>query len=613
MKPILRLLPYAKPYRSGLAFVVVTMAVAVALDLLRPWPTKLLIDQVLGGQAVPDEISWALDRLPGSGGTSGLLLWVCLGTVLIFLLRSLLAMAQTAVSTTLGQRMVYDLGADLFAHVQRLSLLFHSRRSLGDLVGRVTVDSYCLQVLIASTLLPLFQSTLTLVAMFVVMWRLEPTMTLFSLTVVPFLTLLIYTFGGKMKERSRARRDLEGRMMAVVEQTLAGIPAVQAFTREEAECRRFKGFSEEAVRAYGRSVLVDMWFKLLVGAVTAVGTAGIMWLGARYALEGRVSPGTILVFLAYLTALYEPLNALVYTASLVQYAAANADRVLEVLDTPADVQDVPGAVDVRLKGHVRYEDVAFGYGGEPVIRGVTLEARPGEVLAIVGPTGAGKTTLVSLLLRFFDSRRGRVTVDGLDIRQLRVACLRRQVAVVLQEPFLFPLSVAENLAFGCPEATREEVVAAARAANAHEFICRLPQGYETIIGEKGATLSGGEKQRLAIARALVKDAPILILDEPTAALDANTEALLLGALEKLMAGRTTFVIAHRLSTIRDADRIVVLDRGRIVEQGGHEDLMKRGSLYAKLYSQQMGIVRHDAREQDATAHAAPWPAPVAGE
>jgi ATP-binding cassette subfamily B protein/subfamily B ATP-binding cassette protein MsbA len=512
--------------------------------------------------------------------------------VLIFLLRALLGMVCTAVSTAFGQRMVYDLAEDRFRHVQRLSLLFHSRRALGDLVGRVTGDTYCLQVLLGTTLLPLLQALLSLVAMFLILWELDPTLTLLSLGVVPALGLLIVLFGGPMKQRSRVRRDLEGRMMALVEQTLGAIPAVQAFTREEVESQRFRRVAAETVTAYRRSVAVDLWFKLLVGLATAAGTAGIMWLGAQHALAGRTTPGTILVFLAYLACLYEPLNAIVYTAALVQYAAANADRVLEVLDTPADVRDAPDAQAVPLKGHVRFEAVTFGYGSEPVLRGVSLEARPGEVVAIVDPTGAGKTTLVNLLLRSFDPWSGRVTVDGHDLRGLRVRSLREQVAIVLQEPFLLPLTVAENLAFGRPDAPCEEIVAAAQAASADDFIRRLPGGYDTVIGEHGATLSGGEKQRLAIARALVKDAPILILDEPTAALDARTEALLLGALERLMAGRTTFVIAHRLSTIRNADRIVVLDRGEIVEEGRHEDLLERGGLYAGLYRRQMEFARH---------------------
>jgi ATP-binding cassette subfamily B protein/subfamily B ATP-binding cassette protein MsbA len=589
MKTLWRLMSYARPQWRGLVVVAVTMAATVALDVLRPWPTKILVDHVLGTQPLTGALADFLAWLPGPGGTAGLLFWACMGTVLIFAARAVVGMVNAAVSVTLGQRMVYDLAADTFEHAQRLSLLYHSRRQLGDLVHRVTVDSYCLQVLIASTLLPLVQSLLTLGAMFFIMWRLEPTLTLVSLGVVPFLIALIWFFGRPMKELGRRRRDLEGRLMAQVEQTLGAIPAVQAFTREERESERFRHTANEAVAAYQQSTAVDLWFKSLVGLVTAAGTAGIMWLGATYALEGRVSVGTILVFLAYLACLYEPLNSVVYTASLVQYAAAGGDRVREILDTPPDVQDAPDARAVRLSGNVWFDDVSFGYGSEPVLKGVSLEAKPGDVIAIVGPTGAGKTTLVNLLLRFFDPSSGRVTVDGHDLRQLSVRSLREQVAIVLQEPFLFPLSVADNLSYGRPAATRQEIIAAAEAANADAFIRRLPDGYDTVIGERGATLSGGEKQRLAIARALLKDAPILILDEPTSALDARTEMLLLEALERLMEGRTTFIIAHRLSTIRNADRIVVLEAGQVVEEGRHEELLKQGGLYTKLYHQQMGL------------------------
>ena len=331
-----------------------------------------------------------------------------------------------------------------------------------------------------------------------------------------------------------------------------------------------------------------MWFKLFVGLVTSVGTAAIMWLGARYALEGKMTVGTILVFLSYLGSLYGPLNAMTYTASTLQHAAANADRVIEILDTLPDVEDSPHAREVSLQGHVRYEGVTFGYEPDrPVLKGMSLEAKPGEVLAIVGPSGAGKTTLVSLLIRFFDPWSGRVMVDDQDIRELRVRSLRQQVAIVLQDPFIFPLTIAENIAYGRPGATGEEIVAAAVAANADGFIRHLPEGYDTVVGERGATLSGGEKQRLSIARAFLKDAPILILDEPTSALDAGTEFLLLDALARLMKGRTTIIIAHRLSTIRNADRVLVMDRGEIVGHGTHSELMVRGGLYANLYHQQM--------------------------
>jgi ATP-binding cassette subfamily B protein/subfamily B ATP-binding cassette protein MsbA len=596
MKTALRLLPYVWPHWRGLAVVLATMALAIGLDVLRPWPLKILVDQVLGQEAVPDDLQQLVAILPGPGGVEGLLLWVCISTVLIFLARTLTTMASTASSVTFGQHMVYDLGADLFQHLQRLSLVFHSRQPVGDLVGRVTGDTYCVQLLISSALFPLLQALLTLVSMFLIMWRLEPTMTLLSLGVAPFLMLLIRFFGRPMKKRSRKRRELEGRLMSVVEQTLSALPVVQAFSREEREYNRFRAMAAETAAAYRRTVVADMWFKLFTGLVMAVGTAGLMWLGAHYALAGKVTVGTVLVFLTYLASLYEPLNAIVFTAPTLHYASANADRVMEILDTPPDVRDLPGARDVRLMGHVRYEDVTFAYdAGRPVLHGISFEARPGEVVALVGPSGAGKTTAVNLLVRFFDPANGCVLVDGHDLRQLTVHSLRQQVAIVLQEPFLFPLSVAENIAYGRPEATRAQVKAAAIAASADQFIQQLPDGYDTVIGERGTTLSGGEKQRLSIARAFLKDAPILILDEPTAALDARTEAQLLEVLELLMKGRTTFIIAHRLSTIRNADCILVLDRGMIVEQGRHADLLVRGGLYAGLYGKQMGLARHDGR------------------
>jgi ATP-binding cassette subfamily B protein/subfamily B ATP-binding cassette protein MsbA len=592
-----RLFRYVWPHRRQLAVTILTMAVLVGLDVLRPWPLKLLVDQVVGGQPLPGALGRWAAGVPGLAEGTGLLAAVCAATVVIFLARSLVGMVNAAASVTFGQRMVYALGDDLFRHLQRLSLIFHSRRSLGDMVGRVTVDTYCLQVLLSSAILPLLQSVLTLVTMFFVMWRLEPTMTLVSMAVVPFLVLLMWSFSRPMKVHSRRHRDLEGRMMSLVEQTLGAMPAVQAFGREDHSSDRFRRNADDAVTAYRSSLSVDLWFKMLVGLVTTLGTAGIMWLGARYAQEGRVSAGDILIFLTYLASLYEPLNSVVYTASVVQHASANADRVLEVMDVPVDVTDAPGARDVTLQGHVLYEDVTFGYDRTTVLRGVSLEARPGEVVAIVGPTGAGKTTLVNLLLRFFDPWSGRVTVDGHDLRDLRVGSLRRQISIVLQDSYLFPMTVAENLAYGRPTATPAEIEAAARAANADEFIRRLPDGYDTVIGERGATLSGGEKQRLAIARALLKDAPILVLDEPTSALDARTEGMLLEALDRLMAGRTTFIIAHRLSTIRSADRILVIDDGSVVEQGRHEDLLLRGGLYAQLYRQQMNVTRHDSQSQ----------------
>ena len=591
----LRLLKYVRPHARGLAVILITMALSVGLEVLRPWPTKLLVDQVLGGKPLPRHLASILAALPWSAGTQGLLLWLCVSTVLIFVVGTCMATISTLAGVDLGQKMTYDLGADLFLHVQRLSLLFHSRRSVGDTLSRVTGDAYCVQILVTSVLWPLLRGLITLGTMFAIMWRLDPSMTLLSLGVAPFLVLSIRICGGPMKERQRERRDLEGRMMAVVQQALSAIPAVQAFTREEWEHGRFRDYARETVRAYRQGTMAGMWFKFFVGLVTAVGTAALMYVGGRHALQGTMSVGTILIFLSYLASLYGPLNEITYTASTWQGAAANADRVLEVLDTAPQVRDSAQSREVSVIGHVRYEDVSFGYEtGRAVLRHVCLEADPGRVVAIVGTTGAGKTTLVNLLVRFFDPWSGRITIDGNDLRDLKVRCLRQQVAMVLQEPFIFPLTAAENIGYGRPDATREEIVAAAVAASADSFIRRLPQGYDTIIGERGATLSGGEKQRLSIARAFLKNAPILVLDEPTSALDANTESMLLDALERLMKGRTTFVIAHRLSTIRGADQILVIDDGEIVEQGKHEQLMARDGHFASLYRRQMEIARHVA-------------------
>jgi ATP-binding cassette subfamily B protein len=585
VKRQLRLLGYAKGHWRSVAALLGTMLVDIGLDLLKPWPLVLIIDNVLGDEPVPGVLT---SVLPGAGEPRGLAAWAAVGTVLIFLLGTASSAYYNYLSLRLGQRMTFALAGDLFAHLQRMSLRFHGRRPLGDLIARVTGDSYCVSTMVTDALLPAVQAVVMLVAMFVVMWSLQPTLTLLAIGVMPFLAIVIRVLSRPIKDRTREQRDLEGKMVSVVEQTLGAVPAVQAFTREDIEERRFRHYADRTVTAYVRATLAGIRFEVFAGIVTTLGTAGIMYLGADLAIRGELTPGTIIIFLSYLSSLYDPLDSITHTTQTVQGAAAEADRVMEILEIEPEITDRPHAVEARdIRGEVRYEHVTFGYEPErPVLRDVSLKVSPGDVLAIVGPSGAGKTTLMNMLVRFYDPWSGRVTLDGRDLRDYRHRSLRQQIALVLQDPFILPATIRENIAYGRPDATTDEIVAAARAANAHDFIARLPGGYDAEVGERGTTLSGGEKQRLSIARAFLKDAPILILDEPTSALDARTETLLLEALERLMRGRVTFMIAHRLSTIRRATEILVLDRGRLVEWGTQDELLQRGGLYSSLYHQQ---------------------------
>jgi ATP-binding cassette, subfamily B, bacterial len=595
----LSLIRYARPQWRGISTILALTGVSIALGLLGPWPMKLLIDNVFGvyhrRQPLPPPLRQWFHLLPGPATLDWLLFWVALATVVIFVLNTLISMLESYVGIGVRQRMTYALGGDLYRHMQRLSLRFHSRRPVGDSIARVTGDPACVPMITLDACLPVLQAVVTLVAYFVILFLMKPALTLVALAVVPFLFLSIRLFGRPMQRRTRVRRDLEGHMMTIVEHTLGAIPVVQSFTREDVEYERFQGYARSTVRAYQRATFSSLWFNLFVGLSTAAGTAAIILLGGLYVLHGQMTPGTLIVFVAYLALLYGPLNAITYTAETLSYAFAQAERVLEVLDAPIEVQDSPGAPGADMRGVIRYEGVSFGYEtGQPVLKNISLEGGPGDVVAIVGPTGAGKTTLVNLLVRFFDPWSGRITVDGEDLRSFTYRSVREQVALVLQDPFIFPYTVAENIAYGRPEASQAEIEAAARNASAHEFIVRLPEGYDTVVGERGATLSGGERQRLSIARAFLKDAPVLILDEPTSALDAQTEFMLLGALERLMKGRLTFIIAHRLSTIRNADRILVLDHGEIVEQGRHADIVQAEGLYASLYRRQMDVAQHES-------------------
>jgi ATP-binding cassette subfamily B protein len=577
-----RLMPYIWQQWRALALILLLTIIAAAIGALMPWPLKILVDYALGDAALPYTVSHWLE--PVSPGSLPVVLIVAasLISLALFALNSALEVSNTWLWSATGQRMVYELAADLFHRLQRLSLLFHSRHPVGDSLGRLTVDTWCTFTVAQALLITPAQNLFTFATIGVIAWQMDAGLTMLSLVLSPLLAASAVFCGSHLRKR----------LMAFVHQTLTALPVVQAFGTERRNRRRFQRLSNDAITRAQRSVLLKSSFGLINGLTMTGGAAIVLYVGGHKVISGTLSVGSLLVFVAYLRSLQGAVESLLNTYGNLKGVEAKIDRVLEVLDAEQEVRDVAGAVVLPSRpageaGRIGFEGVSFGYGaGRPVLHDIELAVEPGETVALVGPTGAGKTTLVSLIPRFFDPWAGRVTLDGRDIRNIELASLRRQVSLVLQEPFILPLTAAENIAYGRPEASREEVIAAAVAANADEFIRGLPEGYDSPLGERGATLSGGQKQRLAIARALLKDAPILILDEPTSALDAHTEALLLEALERLMRGRTTLIIAHRLSTIRNADRILVLEDGRVAETGTHRELIAANGSYARFDSLQ---------------------------
>lgn len=581
----------------GLGLIVSLAGAGAAL--LQPWPLKLVVDNVVNNSPLPAPLAGLVGIITAHTALTSqkiaLLIILCLGLLVIQSLVGLFEVLSTYLLVAVGLRMVFKLRCSLFDHIQQLSLSFHDATAVGDSLYRVTWDTYSVQELFNSAIIPALTAIFTLGGIAFVMLSLDWKVTLVALLVGVPLVLFIRRMDKPMTEFSLRVHERESDIGSRVQETLTGIRAVQAYGREEFEGARFRQHANASMRANLRLTVFESGSQAVIDLLLAAGTAAVIGVTAAEALGGQLTVGDVVLLVAYVAMLYQPLQTLASTAVVVQSAAAGAQRVFSVLDAPADVADAKDAIELqgRASGHIAFEHVSFSYREELLtLRDVCIDIPAGGTVALVGPSGAGKTTLASLLIRFYDPKSGRITLDGADLRSLTLRSLRQNIALVLQEPVLFSASIRENIEYARPGVTLEEIKDAARAAGAHEFIQALPDRYETEIGERGVTLSGGQRQRLSIARAFLKDAPILILDEPTSALDAETEALLLEALERLKKGRTTLIIAHRLSTIRSADQIVVLQDGMVVEVGTHEKLRRGGGPFQRLYDSQFGSVSH---------------------
>jgi ABC-type multidrug transport system fused ATPase/permease subunit len=575
-------LSFMRPYRGRMMLVAVLLLLEVALGALQPWLLKVVIDYVLVGRPVPQPVAGWLHSIHESDPMVLLVSLVVAGVVLQ-IVHQIISAYSTQIQVDTGQRMVYSMRYRLVQHLQTLGLHHHVKTNTGDAIYRVDVDAYSIENLLIGGF-PLLTSLATLIVMFAILLKLDVTVALLSLAVVPFLYLSIRYYIATLLNREERVKELESTLVERLYETFSAIRLVKSFAREAHETARYAAAGDRTKDARIGLTWNQSVFSVVVSAITIVGTGIVLIVGGIHVMRQQMTIGDLTVVISYLGAVYGPLSTIAHTTGQLQGALAGAKRIRAMLALVPESVDRAGAIDAStITGHVRFLDVAFQYpDGTDVLHGITFEARPGEMVALVGLTGAGKTTLVSLIPRFYDASTGQVLVDEVDVRQYQLRSLRERIAIVLQEPVLFSGTIADNLRYGRLDATGEEIEAAARAAHAHDFISRLPRGYDTPVAEAGGSLSGGERQRLSVARAILKNAPILILDEPTSSLDAISEEIVFSALKRLRAGRTTIVIAHRLSTVRDADRILVLDGGRIAAEGRHDELLKTSVLYRRM-------------------------------
>jgi ATP-binding cassette, subfamily B, bacterial len=574
-----------KPHRRALTLGFLAVIGESIASLLDPWPLKIVLDNVLKAKTATH--GWLNTLILSVAGTDryAILEFAAIMVLVVALMDALCTYTEKYYTTSVGQWVMHDLRRTLYSHIQRMSLSFHDQSQTGDLINRVTSDIDAVQSFIATSLLGALIDCITLVGMVSVMFWVNWRFTLIALAVVPVLFLVVYRYTRQIKKASRAVRKKESEIISVVQEVLTSIRIVKAFAREDYEQRRLEEQSLEGVEIALHARGLKARLSPLVDIITAAGTASVLFFGGRMALTGTLDAGSLVLFIWYLGKMYKPMQDLSKMPDAFSKASVGYERIREVLEMQRDVVDMPKAKRVgRLKGRIEFDDVTFRYGDNaPALSHVSLVIEAGQTAALVGPTGAGKSTIINLIPRFYDPLEGTVKIDGEDIRRFQQKSLREHISFVLQDTLLFHAPVWQNIAYGKPEATRAEILRAADLANATEFIDKMQDKFDTMVGERGLTLSQGQRQRIAIARAIIRDTPILIMDEPTSGLDALSERLVCDAMDRLMEGRTCIIVAHRLSTIRQADVIFVVKDGVIAEHGSHEDLMKADGLYAELH------------------------------
>jgi ABC-type multidrug transport system fused ATPase/permease subunit len=566
-----------------LAIVFVAMLVEIGTGLAAPWPLKLVLDDALGNHHLPDWLEWAHDLGFGKH-TLGVALFAGVATLGIAVVGAIASYIDNYYTTSVGQWVANDLRLRVYDHLQRLSLRYYDHARIGTLVSTITSDVATIQDFASSSTLDIVIDFLTIVFMVGLMFWLEWDFTLIAVAFTPVMLLLIFRFKRAVKEATRAVRIRQSEVLSIVQRGLGSIKITKAFGRQDLELAHLEAASHATVEAALRARKIKSMMSPMVGIVVAICTAVVLWKGTSLIVAGTMTAGALTVYLAYLKMFFKPVKDLASMTSAVAQSTVALERIQAILSADEVIEERTGAIDPgRTRGAIHFDRVSFGYDrGEQVLHEVSFRIEPGQVVGIVGPTGSGKSTLLSLLPRFYDPNLGRILVDGVDIADYKVAALRAQIAFVLQDTVLFPGTIRENIAYGRPGASEEEILAAARIANADEFISRMPRGYDSLVGEQGNTLSGGQRQRIAIARAVVRNSPILVLDEPTAALDSQSEHLVIEALQRLMKGRTVVMIAHRLNTLVDADKIIVLKDGVVAEEGAYGELIARGGVLADL-------------------------------